>query len=65
MNESEMEAARLRAYQIWERDGRRDGEHESHWHQALKELGLVEPFDDKRAEIAEQARQWDDEEGQL
>ncbi|WP_258163433.1 DUF2934 domain-containing protein [Rhizobium sp. TH2] len=37
MDDSE-EAVRLRAYQIWERDGRPDGEHESHWQKALEEL---------------------------
>jgi hypothetical protein len=37
------EAVRLRAYQIWERDGRPDGEHESHWQKALKELGIIGP----------------------
>lgn len=43
MTNEEIEAARLRAYRIWESQGRPDGEHESHWHQALKELGLVSP----------------------
>lgn len=42
MDDSE-EAVRLRAYQIWERDRRPDGEHESHWQQALKELGIIGP----------------------
>jgi len=42
MDDSE-EAVRLRAYQIWERDGRPDGEHESHWQKALKELGIIGP----------------------
>ncbi len=32
------ERIRRRAYEIWERDGRPDGEHERHWHQAEKEL---------------------------
>ena len=34
---------RRRAYEIWEADGRPEGQHESHWHRALKELGLVRP----------------------
>ena len=38
-----MEAVRLRAYRIWESSGRPHGDHESHWHRALKELGLVSP----------------------
>ena len=43
MTDEEMEAARLRAYRIWESNGRPEGEHESHWQQALKELGLIRP----------------------
>jgi hypothetical protein len=39
------EAVRERAYGIWEREGRPDGQHESHWHRALKELGLVAPVE--------------------
>jgi hypothetical protein len=29
---------RSRAYEIWEREGRPEGGHERHWHQAKKEL---------------------------
>lgn len=36
-------AIRNRAYAIWEAEGRPEGQHESHWHRALKELGLVSP----------------------
>lgn len=32
------ERIRRRAYEIWEREGRPDGEHDRHWHQAEKEL---------------------------
>jgi hypothetical protein len=42
MNESD-DAIRLRAYALWERDGRPDGQHETHWKQALAELGLLDP----------------------
>jgi hypothetical protein len=63
MNEDEIHAARTRAYHIWENQGRSDGEHESHWQQALRELGLLPPFDGDRSAIAEQARKWDEEEG--
>ena len=28
----------LRAYLLWERDGKKHGQHDSHWHQAEKEL---------------------------
>jgi hypothetical protein len=45
-------ALRLRAYQIWERDGRPDGEHESHWRQALKELGIINPAEQPAATAA-------------
>ncbi|WP_085026280.1 DUF2934 domain-containing protein [Ensifer aridi] len=37
---------RARAYEIWEREGRPDGGHERHWHQAKKELedeGRISP----------------------
>jgi hypothetical protein len=54
------EATRLRAYQIWESNGRPEGEHESHWHQALKELGLIEPYD--QASTPFNASSWDEEE---
>lgn len=47
MAEQDQDAIRLRAYQIWESNGRPDGNQESHWHQALKELGLVEPYNPK------------------
>ena len=29
---------RRRAHAIWESEGRRDGEHEQHWHQAAREI---------------------------
>ncbi|MQW63150.1 DUF2934 domain-containing protein [Sinorhizobium meliloti] len=32
------ERIRRRAYEIWEREGRPDEEHDRHWHQAEKEL---------------------------
>jgi len=64
MTENETEAARARAYEIWEREGRPDGQHESHWRQALAELGLVQPFDEDRSAIAARARSWDETEEQ-
>ena len=42
-----MNAVRTRAYRIWETRGRPDGEHESHWQQALAELGLVGPIEQR------------------
>jgi Protein of unknown function (DUF2934) len=29
---------RIRAYALWEADGRPDGSHDAHWQQALREL---------------------------
>lgn len=48
MTNEEIEAARLRAYRIWESQGRPDGKHESHWYQALKERGLVSPTEQRQ-----------------
>jgi hypothetical protein len=60
MNDEELEAARFRAYQIWDREGRPHGRHEEHWLQALKELGLDKPdADEVREAIAAQTRKWD------
>lgn len=61
MTEDQNEAVRVRAYELWQSDGRPDGRHETHWHQALAELGLVPPFDEDRAAIAAQARAWEDD----
>jgi hypothetical protein len=36
---------RGRAYEIWEAKGRPEGEHLSHWQQALAELGLASPVE--------------------
>jgi hypothetical protein len=43
MIENSDDAVRERAYAIWEREGRPEGQHESHWKQALVELGLLNP----------------------
>jgi hypothetical protein len=29
---------RTRAYELWENDGRRDGDHERYWHEAAQEI---------------------------
>lgn len=63
MTEDELQAARTRAYHIWEAEGRPHGEDGSHWERAIKELGLVQPYDEDRSAIAEQARKWDEDEG--
>ena len=63
MNEEQLEAARFRAYQIWDQEGRPHGRHQEHWDQALKELGLDEPDDfGVRQAIAAQTREWDADE---
>jgi hypothetical protein len=63
MNDVELETIRFRAYQIWDREGRPHGRHEEHWQAALRELGLEESATDATREaIAEQTRQWDEDE---
>jgi hypothetical protein len=42
---SDYDAIRERAYEIWEREGRPDGQHEDHWRQALAELALMDPVE--------------------
>lgn len=32
------ERIRRRAYEIWEKDGKRHGDHERHWHEAADEI---------------------------
>lgn len=60
MTDDEFEAVRLRAYQIWDREGRPHGLDQEHWLQALKELKLGEVGrDETREAIAAQTRQWD------
>lgn len=43
MDNNHEDRLRSRAYEMWENAGKPDGEHESHWHQAAKELGLTSP----------------------
>lgn len=38
MNGKRDEQIRSRAYEIWEREGRPQGRHEHHWHQAIREV---------------------------
>lgn len=37
---------RSRAYGIWESEGRKDGDHDRHWHQANRELGAEDGDED-------------------
>jgi hypothetical protein len=52
MTQDELAAIELKAYQIWDREGRPHGRHEEHWQQALRELGLERPQDNARTAIA-------------
>jgi hypothetical protein len=36
--QSREDRIRERAYEIWEREGRKDGDHERHWDEAEKEM---------------------------
>lgn len=38
MEHDREEQIRKRAYEIWEREGRKEGSHEDHWEQAEREL---------------------------
>jgi hypothetical protein len=38
MSSDKEDRIRTRAYQIWDRQGRTDGQHEEHWAQASREL---------------------------
>ena len=40
MNEVKEELVRLRAYYIWEREGRPEGKGEDHWHAAIREISM-------------------------
>ncbi|WP_192244709.1 DUF2934 domain-containing protein [Mesorhizobium silamurunense] len=38
MDDDRIEKIRQRAYEIWQREGSLDGDHERHWHQAEMEI---------------------------
>ncbi|MDX8517430.1 DUF2934 domain-containing protein [Mesorhizobium dulcispinae] len=38
MDDDRIEKIRRRAYEIWQREGSLDGDHERHWHQAEMEI---------------------------
>lgn len=61
MDEGQNAAVSLRAYQIWEQRGRPDGEHESHWKQALQELGLMNPAEQSLGTTVTRPKQEDDD----
>lgn len=39
---------RTRAYEIWEQEGRPDGEHANHWQQALAQLAVEDGKDNQK-----------------
>lgn len=50
---------RNRAYELWESEGRPEGEQDRHWRQAIDELGLSDPvtgapLDDKPMDAVDQ-----------
>jgi len=52
MDQDREERVRARAYEIWEREGRQEGGHESHWQQAEKELREEEAGEPQQEEEA-------------
>lgn len=61
MRSDQNTAVSLRAYHIWEQQGRPEGEHESHWKQALRELGIVDPSVQTPGTTVTRQRQDDDD----
>lgn len=43
MDDDREHRIRNRAYELWESDGRPEGEQDRHWFQAIDELGLSDP----------------------
>lgn len=43
MDDDREHRIRNRAYELWESEGRPEGEHDRHWKMALAELGLLDP----------------------
>lgn len=37
-DEAQLERIKQRAYEIWESEGRPEGEHDRHWHQAVRQI---------------------------
>jgi len=52
MDQDREQRIRTRAYEIWEREGRQEGGHETHWQQAEKELRDEEAGEQQPAEDA-------------
>jgi hypothetical protein len=45
MDQDRDKRIKARAYELWEENGRQDGGHEAHWHQAEREVGDEEAAD--------------------
>ena len=41
MQSGDNERVRQKAYELWEKEGRPEGKHEDHWHQATREDGVA------------------------
>ena len=44
---------RLRAYEIWEREGRPEDRHQAHWQQAAREIAAESVSDEERIRLHE------------
>jgi hypothetical protein len=60
MEDDREEWVRLRAYRLWEEEGRPEGRAQDHWHEAKRrvvlEEGLGEPVEGTRPELPQEAR---------
>lgn len=44
MDEAHIERIQVRAYEIWEREGRVNGQDEKHWQQAVAEIAAADAY---------------------
>src|SRR3954465_4557477 len=51
---------RIRAYEIWEREGRPEDRHLAHWQQAVREIAAEEAGDEDRVRLHEIMASLDD-----
>jgi hypothetical protein len=52
---------RIRAYEIWQREGRPDGRHEDHWVEATREIDEEDAAEQQSVEVREADRRQGDE----
>ncbi len=56
VTDDRQERIRQRAFELWEQAGRPEGDHEKHWHQAVREIEAEDGFaQHEEATIAERA----------